>query len=130
MTINNIRLLAANKYNDVNTLPKGGIGTESFSGIVNNIFNSYSKMSPGEILASIKGDKNLVTSSAPPVQFVSSLKSGVAGAENTIRKSLIKEASLVDLMATTKSAQHTVNKIVTIKNEFLKSFNKIMDMTV
>ena len=62
--------------------------------------------------------------------IVGELRKKVGTHEQTIRKSMISEASLADLMYAANEAKNTVQTMVALRDKFLESFEKVMNMQI
>ena len=104
-------------------------------------------MSPAQILNHIQGARqsknvagsttiasNAVASSGNSNGIFSSttrtIRESVAKQENFARKSLIGEASLVELMTATTEAKNTMDTAVKVRDKFLEAFDKVMNMSM
>lgn len=147
MAIDSISLLAQNTYSQIQNRPKVAVDQDiqvqqavSFQNMVKKDFNSFSKMSPAQILQHIQGAKSAASSNyvagASYVSTgvvgssVSSLRSTLNQHENVVRKSLINEASLVDVLTATTEATNTMKTIVSVRDKFMEAFDKVMNMSM
>ncbi len=105
-----------------------------FQQMVNKQFNSFANLSPTQILNRIsnaKANEAVSFSNSGLVSgAVSNLKGAIAKQESVARKSLIGEASLIDLLTTTTEAKNIVDGLVKLRTEFLTAFDKVMNMNM
>jgi len=106
-----------------------------FQKMVEVQFNKFATMSPQQIL-------NHVTNASNSAEFVSSVNNGIAESvikearskvskqEKIIKKSLVNEASLIDLVTVTTEARNTVEIMSVVRNKLLESWNSIINMQV
>ena len=141
MAVDSISLLAQNTYSQIQNRPKMTVDQDlpvqqavSFQNMVKKDFNSFSKMSPAQILQHIQSAKSAVSSSGASNGVISSSVSGLRGTlnnhEKLVRKSLINEASLVDVLTATTEATNTMKTIVTVRDKFMEAFDKVMNMSM
>ncbi|WPY00559.1 Flagellar hook-basal body complex protein FliE [Candidatus Trichorickettsia mobilis] len=139
MSVNSILLLAQNAYNKVSEQPyvENVQEAANFHKMVNVAFNNYAHMSPDQILqhiihakASGSANVNAAGSNGIAETIVGELRKKVSTHEQTIRKSLINEASLADLMYAANEAKNTVQTMVALRDKFLESFEKVMNMQI
>jgi len=109
-----------------------------FHRMVDQQFNSFSKMSPAQILAHIQGVRGSGASSTDfqaREQSVAStitktIRETVGKQEEVTRKSLIGEASMVELLTATTEAKNLMDATVKVRDEFLKAFDKVINMSM
>jgi flagellar hook-basal body complex protein FliE len=146
MAIDSISLLAQNTYSQIQNRPKVVIDQDiqvqqavSFQNMVKKDFNSFSKMSPAQILQHIQGAKAATNSNYVAGAYasagvigssVSNLRSTLNQHEKVVRKSLINEASLVDVLTATTEATNTMKTIVSVRDKFMEAFDKVMNMSM
>ncbi|WP_316354953.1 flagellar hook-basal body complex protein FliE [Candidatus Trichorickettsia mobilis] len=140
MSVNSILLLAQNAYNKVSEQPHVENLQEAtnFHKMVNVAFNNYAHMSPDQILQHIihaKASSSVNVNAAAgsngiAESIVGELRKKVGTHEQTIRKSMISEASLADLMYAANEAKNTVQTMVALRDKFLESFEKVMNMQI
>lgn len=143
MAIDNIGLLAQQTYTQIQDRPKLDVAetpmnrAADFHDIVNKQFNSFAKMSPAQILNHIQGARqstNAVASSGNSSGILSNttrtIREPIANQEDLARKSLIGEASLVELMTATTEAKNTMDTAVKVRDKFLEAFDKVMNMSM
>jgi flagellar hook-basal body complex protein FliE len=152
MSVNSIGLLAHQSYTQIQDRPKLD-ATEtpmgkaaSFHDTVEKQFNSFAAMSPEQILNRIQGTKQSNGSSAFAATAISDKSGNVSGGvigsavkairgsvsqhERTARKSLIGEASLIELLTATTEAKNTMEATVKMRDKFLEAFDKVMNMSM
>lgn len=142
MAVDSISLLAQNTYSQIQNRPKVAVDQDiqvqqavSFQNMVKKDFNSFSKMSPAQILQHIQGAKSAVGSSGVDStgmvgSSVSALRSTLNQHEKVVRKSLINEASLVDVLTATTEATNTMKTMVSVRDKFMEAFDKVMNMSI
>jgi len=142
MAVDSISLLAQNTYSQIQNRPKVAVDQDiqvqqavSFQNMVKKDFNSFSKMSPAQILQHIQGAKSAVGSSGVYStgmvgSSVSALRSNLNQHEKVVRKSLINEASLVDVLTATTEATNTMKTMVSVRDKFMEAFDKVMNMSI
>jgi len=142
MAVDSISLLAQNTYSQIQNRPKVAVDQDiqvqqavSFQNMVKKDFNSFSKMSPAQILQHIQGAKsavgsNGVYSTGMVGSSVSALRSTLNQHEKVVRKSLINEASLVDVLTATTEATNTMKTMVSVRDKFMEAFDKVMNMSI
>lgn len=143
MAVDSVSLLAKNLYNQIQNRPKvnsSEIGEAvSFQNLVKDGFNNFAKMTPAQILNHIQEVKNLGASSSGTAKTMATdyapgvmgqIRGKIGNHEDVLRKSLINEASLVDILTTTTEATNTIKTIVEVRNKFMESFEKIMSLSV
>ncbi len=142
MAVDSISLLAQNTYSQIQNRPKVAVDQDiqvqqavSFHNMVKKDFNSFSKMSPAQILQHIQGAKSAVGSSGVDStgmvgSSVSALRSTLNQHEKVVRKSLINEASLVDVLTATTEATNTMKTMVSVRDKFMEAFDKVMNMSI
>jgi flagellar hook-basal body complex protein FliE len=142
MAVDSISLLAQNTYSQIQNRPKVAVDQDiqvqqavSFQNMVKKDFNSFSKMSPAQILQHIQGAKSAVGSSGVYStgmvgSSVSALRSTLNQHEKVVRKSLINEASLVDVLTATTEATNTMKTMVSVRDKFMEAFDKVMNMSI
>lgn len=147
MAVDSISLLAQNTYSQIQNRPKILTNQDmpvqqavSFQNMVKKDFNSFSKMSPAQILQHIQNAKsathsNYVAGTSSSVGIVAgnsvhALRNNLSKHETTVRKSLINEASLVDVLTATTEATNTMKTIVSVRDKFMEAFDKVMNMSI
>jgi flagellar hook-basal body complex protein FliE len=58
------------------------------------------------------------------------LRGAVAKQEQIVKKSLIGEASLVELLTATTEAKNVMDTTVRVRDKFLEAFDKVMNMSM
>lgn len=152
MSVDSVGLLAQQSYTQIQDRPKLDVAETpmtravSFHDTVERQFNSFANMSPDQILSRIQGVKQAnVTGflgAASVAATSNGLSSGVVGNtvkairgsvskhEQTARKSLIGEASLIELLTATTEAKNTMEATVKVRDKFLEAFDKVMNMSM
>jgi len=144
MSIDNVSLLVAQTaYTRVHNQPmtpelNNIKDTSSFHNMVNVEFNNLSKMTPDQILNHINNARENGTIASSVVNsnsgiaesIIGDLRKKVTAQENTVRKSLINEASFTDLLMTTNEAKNNLQTMVTVRDKFLEAFERVMNMSI
>jgi flagellar hook-basal body complex protein FliE len=154
MSVDSVGLLTAQaSYTQIQDRPKLEVSDTpmikavSFQDTVSKQFNSFAKMSPDQILSHIQGARQSTAgdafqssvsvastsnghSSSVFGNTVSSLRESVSKHERTARKSLVGEASLVELLTATTEAKNTLEATVKVRDKFLEAFDKVMNMSM
>lgn len=141
MAISNISLVAEAAYNKINTqpvtiTPSANINdAASFHNMVETGFNKFAQMSPNQILDHINGVKSAQTingfaQAGVAESVLGKLSADVKKHEQIMRKSVLNEASLVDLVTAANEANNTVKTMVVVRDKVLEAFDKIMNMQV
>ncbi|MDP4708507.1 MAG: flagellar hook-basal body complex protein FliE [Rickettsiaceae bacterium] len=144
MSIDSIGLLAQQSYTQIQDRPKLNVtatpisNAVNFHDVVNRQFNSFASMSPAQILNHIQAKQTggattiggVASSSGLAGSATNTLRSAVAKQEQTARKSLIGEASLVELLTTTTEAKNVMDTTVRVRDKFLEAFDKVMNMSM
>ena len=140
-------LNAANIYSNIQNQPKVQTdpttvqGANNFQDMVKVQFNKFAEMSPEQILMHIRSAQGQSTKQASS-SAMNGQSSGVAGnvlknvrktlhnQEHVARKSLVNEASLIDVLTATTEATNTLKTLVEVRNKFLEAHEKVMNMSV
>jgi flagellar hook-basal body complex protein FliE len=143
MSIDSIGLLAQQSYMQIQDRPKLNVSEPAiknavnFHEVVNRQFNSFASMSPTQILNHIQKQTNSATTigtGSSPAGLAGSatntLRNNIAKQEQTARKSLIGEASLVELLTATTEAKNVMDTTVRVRDKFLEAFDKVMNMSM
>lgn len=145
MTVDSVGLLAQQSYAQIQDRPKLEVAETpinravSFHNTVEKQFNSFANMTPDQILSRIQGAKQGETSFSVPANGISSgivgntvnaIRNSVSNHEQTARKSLIGEASLIELLTATTEAKNTMEAMVKGRDKFLEAFDKVMNMSM
>jgi flagellar hook-basal body complex protein FliE len=140
MSIDSIGLLAQQSYMQIQDRPKLNVSEPAiknavnFHEVVNRQFNSFASMSPTQILNHIQKQTNSATTigtgSSPAGSATNTLRNNIAKQEQTARKSLIGEASLVELLTATTEAKNVMDTTVRVRDKFLEAFDKVMNMSM
>jgi len=150
MSVDSVGLLAQQSYTQIQDRPKLNVAeapmakATSFQDAVTKQFNSFANMSPTQILNRIQGAQaggaafHAINSTALNNNLqsgiisntVRTIRSSVAKHEQTARKSLIGEASLIELLTATTEAKNTMEATVKVRDKFLEAFDKVMNMSM
>ena len=145
MTVDSVGLLAQQSYAQIQDRPKLEVAETpinkavSFHNTVEKQFNSFANMTPDQILSRIQGAKQGETSFSVPANGISSgivgntvnaIRNSVSNHEQTARKSLIGEASLIELLTATTEAKNTMEAMAKVRDKFLEAFEKVMNMSM
>ena len=153
MSVDSVGLLAQQSYTQIQDRPKLDVAetpmtrAASFQDTVERQFNSFANMSPDQILSRIQGAKQASgagfagassvaaaasngLSSGIVGNTVKAIRSSVSNHEQTARKTLIGEASLVELLTATTEAKNTMEATVKVRDKFLEAFDKVMNMSM
>lgn len=147
MTIDSVGLLAAQQsYTQIQDRPKLEVAETpinravSFHNTVERQFNSFANMTPDQILSRIQGAKQAGSSSSAVSgnaassgiveNTVNAIRNSVSNHEQTARKSLIGEASLIELLTATTEAKNTMEATVKVRDKFIEAFDKVMNMSM
>ncbi len=129
---NNDALNALNAYNKVNSRSFGeGIDVNLDNSVnFHQMFNSYAKMSPNEILAHIHNTKNI--NSKPSggfiVDTISSVGAIVRDTGIVTQSALLGGASKLELATSAAKAKTTVRAIVAFRDNFVQQWDKIFNI--
>lgn len=134
MQIDSTSLIAQMAYSKVKDQPAADNidKAENFQDMVKASFNRFANMSPEQILSHINSSKITGTTSTNNVAsvLVNTLSNSVKKNDETIKKSLVGEASMLDLVNTTNDARNTVQILVTVRDKMLEAFEKVMSMQI
>jgi len=140
MAIDSIALLAQNSYAKVQDQPRvkvddtSVVGAVKFHSMVEKQFNSFARMTPPQILDHIQNAKSTTssTSTNPGVAFgaIRGARGALQNQEHVVRRSLIGEASLIDVLTTTTEAKNVLDTTVKVRDKFLEAFDKVMNMAM
>jgi len=147
MSIDSIGLLAQQSYAQIQDRPKLNVAETpmtkavDFHDVVNRQFNSFAKMSPTQILSHIQGARQAGGAGLAAVgasgissgligSTTNTLRSSIARQEQTARKSLIGEASLIELLTATTEAKNVMDTTVRVRDKFIEAFDKVMNMSM
>lgn len=135
--IDSISLVAQTAYAKLNnSLVSSSVKSASnFQDMINIQFNRFASMSPDQILSHINNVRmfgtDSVTNNGGIVEGVlSELRKKINHQEQVVRKSLVNQASLLDLVTTTNEAKNTLQTAVIIRDKFLEAFEKVMNMSI
>ncbi len=146
MAIDSIGLLAQQSYSQIQERPKVEFSeasvnrAASFHQMVDNQFNSFAKMTPAQILSHIQGARSSGVNSYEAASTrnasgvigsaTNALRSAVSKQENVARKSLVGQASLIDLLTATTEAKNVMDSTVKVRDKFLEAFDRVMNMSM
>ena len=143
MSIDTVGSLAQQSYAQIQNRPVSPVNTvaqepmvqaTSFQNTVNKQLNSFAQMTPQQILSCIQAAKNGNNIAAPNSGIASgvvqTLRSTVEKQEQTARKSLVDEASLIELMTATTEAKNVLDTTVKVRDKFMEAFDKVMNMSM
>jgi flagellar hook-basal body complex protein FliE len=106
-----------------------------FQDIVNVNFNKFASMSPQQILSHIKGVKGstgveLIQNNNFATDFLRHTSHKIKHQDTVVRKSLVDEASLLDIVSASNEATVAVRNMVAVRDKFFESFEKVMNMAM
>lgn len=150
MAVDSISLLAQQSYSEIQNRPKinmqSGVNetpmtrAASFHNMVDKQFNSFANLSSSQILDRIQQARNpsAVSYAASANGNISgtvgtafkALHNTVAKQESAVRRSLIGEASLIDILTATTEAKNVMDTTVRVRDKFLEAFDKVMNMAM
>ena len=141
MSLDSIGLIAQQSYNQIQDRPKiisnDSVGkAASFHDIVNKQFNSFAELSPDQILNRIQnarqGANSFMATNTGNIagSVMNNLSTVIRRQEDVARKSLIGEASLIDLLTATTEAKNVMEATVMIRNKFIETWEKVMTMSM
>jgi flagellar hook-basal body complex protein FliE len=144
MAIDSIGLLAQQSYTQIQDRQKVDFAEASvtravdFHQMVDKQFNSFAKMSPAQILSRIQNARGVGESSYISGSKVSGavsgvtnvLRSAVSRQEDVARKSLVGQASLIELLTATTEAKNIMDTTVKVRDKLLEAFDKVMNMSM
>lgn len=147
MASEGMMLNAATAYSNIQNQPKMQAdpttvkGATNFQDVVKVQFNNFAKMSPEQILTHIKSAQGqLITNSSAGISAATNsnvtssvlkkVRKSLNEQEKTVRKSLVNEASLVDILTATTEATNNLKVLVDVRNKFLEVHEKVMNMSV
>ena len=145
MAIDSIGLLAQQSYSQIQERPKVEFSeasvnrAASFHQMVDNQFNSFAKMTPAQILSHIQGAKNSGVNSYDAASSknasvmgsaTNALRSAVSKQENVARKSLVGQASLIEVLTDKTEAKNVMDSTVKVRDKFLEAFDRVMNMSM
>ena len=137
--VDSISLIAQNAYAKVNNTPvthnvKAAV---NFHEMVNIEFNRFASMTPDQILSHINNIKTSGIDQAFTAAYngvaenaIGELRKKIGSQEQVAKNSLIDEASILDLVTTTSEAKNTLQTMVVVRDKFLETFEKIMNMSI
>lgn len=102
-----------------------------FHKMVNVEFNRFATMTPNQILShitDIKAQRGDAVNFGIVESVFGETKRKLLAQEEITSKSLVNEASLVDLVTTTTEAKNTLKTMVAVRNKLVESFEKILSM--
>ncbi len=150
MAVDSISLLAQQSYSEIQNRPKidvrSGVNetpmtrAANFHNMVDKQFNSFANLSSTQILDRIQQARN------PSISYTAASTNGnisgtvgtafkalhntVSKQESAVRKSLIGEASLIDILTATTEAKNVMDTTVRVRDKFLEAFDKVMNMAM
>lgn len=152
MSDQSVLLNAANIYSSiqnqqkVKTDPTTIQGAHDFQNMVKVQFNKFADMSPEQILMHIRNAQGQQASAASVnnsqataatgkssgivSDTVKSLRQSLRKQETVARKSLVNEASLIEVLTATTEATNNLKTLVELRNKFLEAHEKVMNMSV
>lgn len=149
MAVDSISLLAQQSYSEIQNRPKIDIRSgvnetpmtraASFHKMVDKQFNSFANLSSNQILDRIQQARSPSASYAASANgniggtvgtAFKALHNTVAKQETAVRKSLIGEASLIDILTATTEAKNVMDTTVRVRDKFLEAFDKVMNMAM
>lgn len=141
MAIDSIALLAQNSYTKIQDQPRFRVDdverTEAikFQSMVEKQFNSFAKMTPAQILSHIQSAKSVssntnINNSGVVFSAAKNIRETLQKQEHTVRKSLIGEASLIDVLTTTTEAKNVMDTTIRVRDKLLEAFDKVMNMAM
>jgi flagellar hook-basal body complex protein FliE len=141
MAINNISLIAESAYKASTQHVTGSVSNPtvddavSFHKMVDVNFNKFAQMSPDQILQHINHVKTGAVANDPArsgfaSSMIGEISDKIGKHEKIMRKSVMNESSFVDLVIAANEAKNTVQTMVAVRDEFLKAFDKIMNMQI
>ena len=107
--------------------------TENFQTMVNQSFNSFAKMKPGEIMATFSKNVNATsagTNSSLAAKMFETIPQALRKDEDVKRRAIIGEASLTEVIAATSEAKAVLQTAVAVRNKVLDAFKQITDMPI
>jgi len=134
-------LIAQTAYTKVNSQPNVELNnnikeSSNFHDMVNVEFNHFAKMTPSQILSHINNAKasgeiaSVISQTGIAESIVGDLRKKLNNQENTVRKSLISEASFTDLLTTVNEAKNNLQTMSTVRDKFFEAFEKVMNMSI
>lgn len=138
MSIDSISLVAQSAYTKISSQPLADVKeAANFQDMVKVSFNNFANMTPDQILNHINNAKmsGINSVGATPSGGLAEaafgeLRKKLSHSEDTINKSLINEASLLDVVNTTNDTKNTLQVMVAVRDKMLEAFEKIMAMQI
>ena len=138
MSIDSISLVAQSAYTKVSSQPLADVKeAANFQDMVKVSFNNFANMTPDQILNHINNAKmsginsvGATPSSGLAEAAFGELRKKLSHSEDTINKSLINEASLLDVVNTTNDTNNTLQVMVAVRDKMLEAFEKVMAMQI
>lgn len=114
---------------------KGLEATESFNKVMEAQQNAYSRLNSKQILAKINAHKagtgaNVRANNGLFNAVTNAIKDPISKAEDTTRKTMIGEASFLELTIASQNAKSTLQAMVTTREKLLEAFNKVLNMNL
>lgn len=152
MTITNVSLTAVNAYsnsndsinisnikqsnfsNSVSEVTKSISNANSFQSLARSNFNSFANMTTAQILSHVqshhKASVDGVNSSGVMESVARAISNDTKKHERTVRASLVNDASLSELLATTNEAITTVQIMTKLQREVITAYQSVMSMQI
>ncbi|NRB10736.1 MAG: flagellar hook-basal body complex protein FliE [Rickettsiaceae bacterium] len=137
---NNINMIAAqNLYNEIQDRPKVVDKNDdvynkavSFQSKVTENFNKFQNMSSTEIIKHVKNYQqvNQPVKTGAVGHVVKKVGHRLKSAEDITKEALIDEASALEVSITVAEASRTLKQLKLVRDEFVKTFDKILNMTI
>lgn len=129
------RAAAYDNSNQLQVTPEESIKDAGrFQDIVNLNFNKFAGMSPEQILSHIKNIKEMGSSglsqNGAMSSFLREIGDKVRHKDRVIRKAIVDQASLLDVVEATTEARVTVQTMVAVRDKFFDAFEKVMNMQI
>jgi flagellar hook-basal body complex protein FliE len=137
--MDSISLIAQTAYAKVNSQPVVDNVKEAsnFHDMVNVSFNRFASMSPDQVLSYINNVKatgidatNTISQNTMAGSMIDELRKKLSKNDQVLRKSLINEASLLDVVNTTNEAKNTLQLMVSLRDKMLEAYEKLMSTQI
>lgn len=99
----------------------------------NKNFNSFSKMSPEQIMNHARQVSNIPQNSQQSsalASTVGTISKAVQNDENVKKRSITGDASLSEVIEATSEAKTTLQTAIAVRNKLIESWNQIMNMPI
>lgn len=96
-------------------------------------FNKFAQMSPSAILSQIKSNISTASSPIEPNALsavIKDAKTAMTKHENLVRKSLIGEASTIEILTSTNEVTNVLKTLATVRDKMMEAYEKIWNMPV